>query len=178
MSEFISEIINRSRLKDVNDRLVEAELIIGETIVKTVNEYSKELDELINALNKKVKQDEYESSDKELEKLIFRLPVLIYELNNMVIKAGIKEDLSKIIKQYNYNQVFVQQEGTIADKRSISELMTKEEQLLETTWKRAVKIINQKIDIANELLSSCKKILSKRMINTELLSRNNYLHGQ
>ena len=62
--------------------------------------------------------------------------------------------------------------GTIADKKSGAELAIKEEALLETTWKRSVKIISQKMDIAQELLSSCKKILSKRMINEEIIKYN------
>ena len=88
------------------------------------------------------------------------------------MKAGIREDLSKIIKQINYNQAFSIQEGTIADKKSGAELAVKEEQLLETTWKRSVKIISQKMDIANDLLSSCKKIFSKRIEEVNLIKRS------
>lgn len=164
------EIISSHRLKQVEDLLGEAEEIIGNNIINQVNTFSKELDELIKIIHDRVKSDDYEISDKELEKLIIRLPILVYNLNDLLMKVGIKEDLSKIIKQTNYNQAYIIQEGTIADKRSMAELMIKEETLLETTWKRSVKVISQKIEIAQDLISSCKKILSKRMNDKELIN--------
>ena len=172
MSDFMKDIINQSTLDECNNILSHAESIVGTNIINNVNELTKELDCLIDQMHKKVLREEYQISDKELEKLIIRLPILIYELNNVLMKAGIREDLSKIIKQTNYNQAFSIQEGTIADKKSGAELAVKEEQLLETTWKRSVKIISQKIDIANDLLSSCKKIFSKRIEEVNLIKRS------
>ncbi len=172
MSDFMKDIINQSTLDECNDILSHAESIVGTNIINNVNELTKELDCLIEQMHKKVLREEYQISDKELEKLIIRLPILIYELNNVLMKAGIREDLSKIIKQINYNQAFSIQEGTIADKKSGAELAVKEEQLLETTWKRSVKIISQKMDIANDLLSACKKIYSRRIENENLLKYN------
>ena len=172
MSDFMKDIINQSTLDECNDILSHAESIVGTNIINNVNELTKELDCLIDQMHKKVSKEEYQISDKQLEKLIIRLPILIYELNNVLMKAGIREDLSKIIKQINYNQAFSIQEGTIADKKSGAELAVKEEQLLETTWKRSVKIISQKMDIANDLLSSCKKIFSKRIEEVNLIKRS------
>lgn len=172
MSDFMKDVINQSTLDECNDILSHAESIVGTNIINNVNELTKELDCLIDQMHKKVLREEYQISDKELEKLIIRLPILIYELNNVLMKAGIREDLSKIIKQTNYNQAFSIQEGTIADKKSGAELAVKEEQLLETTWKRSVKIISQKMDIANDLLSSCKKIFSKRIEEVNLIKRS------
>lgn len=172
MADFLMDVISESKLKSCDELLEHAESIIGTTIVNRVNELTNELDELMEMMHKKINKEEYEISDKELEKLIIRLPILIYELNNVLMKVGIKEDLSKIIKQTNYNEAFVMQEGTIADKKSGAELAIKEEMLLETTWKRSVKIISQKMDIAQELLSSCKKILSKKMEEINLIKRS------
>ena len=172
MSDFMKDIINQSTLDECNDILSHAESIVGTNIINNVNELTKELDCLIDQMHKKVLREEYQISDKELEKLIIRLPILIYELNNVLMKAGIREDLSKIIKQINYNQAFSIQEGTIADKKSGAELAVKEEQLLETTWKRSVKIISRKMDLANDLLSSCKKIFSKRIEEVNLIKRS------
>lgn len=172
MADFLKEVINENKLSECDDLLIHAESIVGGNIINNVNELTKELDCLIDQMHKKVLREEYQISDKELEKLIIRLPILIYELNNVLMKAGIREDLSKIIKQINYNQAFSIQEGTIADKKSGAELAVKEEQLLETTWKRSVKIISQKMDIANDLLSSCKKIFSKRIEEVNLIKRS------
>ena len=172
MADFLKEVINQNRLNESNILLDHAESIIGHNIVTQVNNLTTELDTLMDMMHKKINKDGYEISDKELEKLIIRLPILIYELNNTLMKAGIREDLAKIIKQTNYNSSYVMQEGTIADKKASAELDIKEEILLETTWKRSVKIINQKMEIAGELLSSCKKILSKRMEEINIIKRS------
>lgn len=171
MADFMREVINENRLNSASELLTHAESIIGENIINQVNKLTEELDVLMDMMHKKINKDGYEISDKELEKLIIRLPILIYELNNTLMKAGIREDLAKIIKQTNYNNSFVMQEGTIADKKAAAELDIKEETLLETTWKRSVKIITQKMDIAGELLSAVKKLLSKRMEETALYKR-------
>ena len=133
MADFMREVINENRLNSASELLTHAESIIGENIINQVNKLTEELDVLMDMMHKKINREDYEISDKELEKLIIRLPVLIYELNNMLMKAGIREDLSKIIKQTNYNNSFVMQEGTIADKKAAAELDIKEEALLETT---------------------------------------------
>lgn len=171
MADFLREVVNQNKLNEANVMLDNAESIIGDNIVSQVNNLTTELDILMDMMHKKINKDGYEISDKELEKLIIRLPILIYELNNTLMKAGIREDLAKIIKQTNYNSSYVMQEGTIADKKAGAELDIKEEILLETTWKRSVKIINQKMEIAGELLSSCKKILSKRMEEISIMKR-------
>lgn len=171
MADILKELIDDVRLEGCNILLDHAEKIIGNNIVDQINKLTEELDILMNQMHKKISREDYEISDKELEKLIIRLPILIYELNNMLMKAGIREDLSKIIKQTNYNEAFIVQEGTIADKKSGAELAVKEELLLESTWKRSVKVISQKMDIANDLLSACKKILSKRMEDNNIVRR-------
>lgn len=172
MADFLNEVVNQNKLNESNSLLDHAESIIGTNIITQVNDLTKELDTLMDMMHKKINREEYDISDKELEKLIIRLPILIYELNNTLMKAGIREDLAKIIKQTNYNSSYVMQEGTIADKKAGAELDIKEDILLETTWKRSVKIINQKMDIAGELLSSCKKILSKRMEEINIMKRS------
>jgi len=171
MPDFLSEVVDSKKLNDCSELLEHAESIIGNSIVSQINEYTKELDELIEQMHKKTSREDYEMSDKEVEKLLVRLPILIYDINNVLMKVGIKEDLSRIIRQNNYNEAFVIQEGTIADKKSAAEIMVKEELLLETTWKRSVKIISQKIDIAEELLGSIKKLISKRMEEINLIKR-------
>ena len=125
----------------------------------------------MNVMKKKSDNDGYDITNNELEKLLIRLPVLIYETNNILMNAGLKEDLSKVIKQVKYNELYVIHEGTIQDKKSMAELGVKEEQLLESVWKRTVKILTQKIEIAESFLNAVKKIYSKRIDEMNLSMR-------
>lgn len=171
-SEIAQEVINMGKLDNCKQMLETAESIIGKNIVKEVKQYTNELDSLIGQMHRLTNNPNYIISNEELENLIIKIPILTYELNNVLMKAGIKEDLAKVIRQNNYNSAYVVQEGTINDKKSAAELLIKEEALLETIWKRSVKVISQKIDIAQELLSACKKILSRRIDEMNIMARS------
>lgn len=171
-NDLVQEVINMEKLDNCKEMLDTAESIIGRNIVKEVKQYTNELDTLIGQLHRITNNPNYSISNEELEKLIIRIPILTYELNNILMKAGIKEDLAKVIRQNNYNSAYVVQEGTINDKKSAAELLIKEEALLETIWKRSVKIISQKIDIAQELLSACKKIITRRIDEMNIMNRS------
>ena len=167
-NNLFTDIVDEGKLNACTDILAHAEEIIGDSILNEVPKYTIELDSVMNIMHSRVERDDYEITDKELEKLTVRLPIIIYRLNDLLMQSSIREDLAKVIKQTHYNQNFGTQVGTIADKKSAAELQIKEESLLETVWKLTVKSIAGKIDIARDFLSSCKKIMSKRMADREI----------
>ena len=61
-----------------------------------------------------------------------------------------------------------QDKGTIADKDSLAELASQEEYIVSASYTRAYKTVKAKVENAQELLSSCKKVLSRRMAEMEL----------
>ena len=56
----------------------------------------------------------------------------------------------------------------MADKDSLAELGSQQEYLTNVCYSRAYKIVKAKVASAQELLSSCKKVLSHRMQESEL----------
>jgi hypothetical protein len=50
----------------------------------------------------------------------------------------------------------------------LAELTSQQEQLTSICYTRAYRIVKAKVDNAQELLSSCKKVLSRRMSELEL----------
>ena len=59
-------------------------------------------------------------------------------------------------------------DGTVADKDSIAELQAQQEQITNVCYNRAYRIVKAKIDAAQELLASCKKVLTRRCQEFEL----------
>ena len=53
--------------------------------------------------------------------------------------------------------------GTVADKDSLAELASQKESLVNVCYNRAFKLMKSKVENSQELLSSCKKVLSRRM---------------
>ena len=58
--------------------------------------------------------------------------------------------------------------GTIDDKKSQSELASQAETITHIIYSRAYAIVKEKMNAAYELLSSCKKVISRRMSEYEL----------
>ena len=82
---------------------------------------------------------------------------------------GIRDDISKTLYKELYHGTRNNlTKGTVADKDSIAELASQSEQLVNICCNRAYKILKVKIETAQELLSSCKKILTRRMNEYQL----------
>ena len=58
--------------------------------------------------------------------------------------------------------------GTVADKDSLAELASQEEALISAAYKRAYNTVKAKVSAAQEIMGSVKKIISRRMTETEL----------
>ena len=94
----------------------------------------------------------------------------IYWANSISEQLGIKDDISKALYKEMYNTVRDSSDGTVADKNSLAELSSQQEYLTNVCYSRAYKIMKAKVENAQELLQSIKKVLSHR-INEENLTR-------
>ena len=96
--------------------------------------------------------------------------------------VGIKADVSKAARQEVYNSAYLNNQSMDPDKKSkttvaenvaVAEEESKYQTVIQSIYERVYKIIKFKIDAGYELLSSLKKVLSRRMqeIDTERMSR-------
>ena len=98
------------------------------------------------------------------------------------IQDDVNQLLKKAFKRVNVNvmtaktidlTVFAdmnteQSHGTVADKDALAELSAQQEQITNICYNRAYKILKAKVENAQELLGSCKKVLTRRMSEFEL----------
>ena len=97
------------------------------------------------------------------------LSSLIYFAGGACENLGVRDDISKAIYKETYNNARDNLDrGTVADKNSLAELESQQEQLTNVCFSRAYKTMKAKVDAAQELLSSCKKCLSHRMQEEQL----------
>ena len=144
----------------------------SEKIEKVVDEliqpYCEKLDTLITKFRNCLMDKENPVTEWELDDVCLKLPSHLYFMGEAQEKFGIKEDISKSIKMELYNEIHQRTKGTIADKQAASEAGTIEEDIVYRAYQRAYKRIKQKLEAAYELLSSIKKVMHRRMIETEL----------
>ena len=158
-----AEIIHNIMAR-VEDNSAKVEEIVDELIYQ----HCKEIDELIRKFRQCLNDKDNPVTEWELDDVCLKLPSYLYFIGEAQEKFGIKEDIAKSVKMELYNQIHQRTKGTIADKQAASEAGTLEEDIVYRAYQRAYKRIKQKLEAAYELLSSIKKVISRRMGEQEL----------
>ena len=134
-----------------------------------IRPYCKDLDNYVSFIQECLADGQNPPTDVELEDWCINLSTYIYFAGGMCEHLGIRDDISKTIWKEVYNSERAKLEhGTVADKDSKAELASQQEQLTNICYNRAYRIMKSKVENAQELRSSCKKVLSRRMQEMEL----------
>lgn len=154
---------------------VEDNSIVIENIVNGIIEpYIKDLDNYVEVIRNKLKDGNRLPTTQELDSFCLNLSTYIYVASSMAEKLGIRDDISKAVYKevYNNHRNSLKQ-GTVVDKNTTAELNSQHEQLTSICYSRAYKLVKTKVDNAQELLGSCKKVLSHRITEMELTRISN-----
>lgn len=154
---------------DKDKQLVEEDFKhLQEVINSIIQPYCRSLDHYIEFITQCLRDVENPPTTQELEDFCMRLATEIYWAGSMCEHLGIKDDISKAIYKEVYNTHRDRQEGTVADKNSLAELASQQEFLVNVCYSRAYKIMKGKVENAQELLGSIKKVMSSRLLEMEL----------
>lgn len=142
---------------------------INKLVEEVVKPYCKDLDKYIQFIRNCLKDGENPPTDDELDDFVLNLSTLIYWASGACEQLGIRDDISKAVyKEIYHTKRNELSSGTVADKDSVAELESIQEQITNIVYNRAYKTMKAKVENAQELLSSCKKVLSHRMQEQEL----------
>lgn len=142
---------------------------IQEIVNSIIEPYCKDLDNYVEFIKSILKDGENPPTAQELDDFCMNLSVYIYYASGMQEQLGIKDDIAKALYKEMYHSSRDRLEkGTVADKDSLAELASQQEYLTSVCYKRAYSIVKAKVASAQEILSSVKKIISRRMSEYEL----------
>lgn len=160
---------NLKEIDTIRDRIENNSSQLENIVNDIINPYCKDLDKYVRFIADCLHDGENPPTDAELEDFCMNLSTYIYFAGGMCEQLGIKDDIGKAIYKEIYNTARANQDsGTVADKNSLAELSTQQEQLTSVCYTRAYKVMKSKVENAQELLSSVKKVLSHRMQEQEL----------
>ena len=141
---------------------------------KLLDAYSADLDSIMN----RIKADcvEVEPSDKILENYTMELSNTLYFVGQKLESVGIKDDLSKMAAKEIYNESYLnyldtgdaKKKPTVAELTALSEADAKYQTVVNSIYSRVYRQLKYKVDAAYEMLSSIRKIISKRMQDNQL----------
>lgn len=167
----IYDNINLRKLDSIKLHVEDNSKIIEDIVQAILKPYVQDLDEYILFIRDCLKDGENPVSDGELEDFCMNLSTYIYFAGGACEQLGIRDDISKAVWKEMYNTKRNEMErGTVDDKNSAAELASQQEQLTNICYSRAYKIMKSKVENSQELLRSCKKVLSRRMQEQQLTS--------
>lgn len=152
------------KIDELKDKIESNSRQVSEIIDTIITPYCKDLDKYVSFIKDCLKDGENPPTDAELEDFCLNLSTYIYFAGGMVEQLGIKDDISKAVykEMYHTSRASIDK-GTVADKDSLAELASQEEYITNICFNRAFKIMKSKVENAQELLSSCKKVLTRRI---------------
>lgn len=155
-------------ITEISDRIDRNSAFINTMANELVDTHCQPLNEYVTFIQGILKDDKHPPTSAELDDFVLNLPVLLYFCGEAQENLGIKTDVAKAVKNEKYNEIYKQVKGTIADKTAASELEAQSETITHIIYDRAYKICKEKMNAAYELLSSCKKVISRRISEAEL----------
>lgn len=142
--------------------------VIDAIVNRLVGEYCSQLDDYMAHIKMILDDTNNPPTDQELDEITLKLPVLLYFTGEAQEALGIHEDVAKAMKQENFNEVYNTATGTIGDKTAAAELATQNEFIAHIGYQRAYKKVKLRMELANEMLQSVKKVMSRRMQEYDL----------
>lgn len=171
--KFELQDMSDAQITSVKDMIEDNSKQLQQIVNDIIEPYCKDLDEYVLFIKKCLHDGETPPTTQELEDFCMNLSTYIYFAGGMQEQLGIRDDIAKAVykERYNASRNSIQK-GTVADKDSMAELNSQEQALVSVAYTRAYKIMKSKVENAQELLGSCKKVLSHRITEEELTNFN------
>jgi hypothetical protein len=167
--KFQIQEIDDDKLMEIDCKVETNSQQLDEIVKSIITPYCKDLDKYVLFIKDCLKDGENPPTTQELEDFCMNLSTYIYFASGMTEYLGIRDDIAKAVYKEMYNEHRnALTKGTVADKNSLAELASQEEAIISAAYTRSYKIMKAKIENSQELLSSCKKVLSHRMQEEEL----------
>lgn len=160
---------DKCRVDEVKKQVEDDSKQIDEIVDGIIKPYCKSLDEYIEWISEILQDGENPPTDQELDDMCINLATRIYFAGGLCEQLGIRDDISKAVykEMYHTSRASIDK-GTVADKDSLAELASQEEFVISSAYTRAYKTMKAKVENAQELLQSIKKVIGRRMQETEL----------
>lgn len=157
------------KIGQIKLRVEENAQVIDRLVEEIITPYTKDLDAYVDFVRSCLKDGEHPLTDSELEDISNNMATYIYYASGMCEQLGVRDDISKALYKETYNNARLDlDKGTVDDKNTIAESKSQQEQLVSICYNRAYRTLKAKVDAAQELLGSVKKVLTKRISDQSL----------
>lgn len=191
MGDYLIMSISSEELQKYIDVLNENVNEFSSITDKVVKEQSADLDELMEAIKYSVTQEDAISTDA-IERYYAELSNLVYFMSDRIGRLSVFKDMSKAMTKEAYNNAYLKysmekdEKGksvrTVNENSALSETETKTQSVVDTIYANAYNILKNKLDVANEMVSTLKHMLRRRVseeyLNAQVSTNRAELRGE
>ena len=158
-----------TKITEIQNRVEENSKQMDDIVRNIIHPYTKDLDAYVGFIRDCLADGQNPPTDAELDDFVMNLSTYIYFASSMCEQLGIRDDIAEAVYKEMYHSSRAKlDEGTVADKNSLAELEAQKENVIAICYARSYKAVKAKVEAAQELLSSCKKVLSRRLAELNL----------
>lgn len=168
LNSALASNVNIDGVHQNNERVESLTSVVREMVKKIVDEACEDLDNYMKQIDEILCDKDTPVSDDELEDFTLNLPALLYLVSSRREELKIKEDVAKAVHKDVYNRVREKAQGTVADKDTAADLAAQSEAITVIVLQRAGSTIKTREEAAWEMLNSVKKVLTRRTVELEL----------
>jgi hypothetical protein len=160
--------LNADKLELLNNKVMTESKAINAITDEIIKANCEDLDNYMLFISNILKDETNPPTDVELDDFVLNLPLLMYFTGINQESLGIKEDVIKSIKQNAYSNAYDLAIGQVAARKVEAEDASQNEALLLSAYQRAYKKMKVRMETAQEMLNSVKKVVSRRMAEYEI----------
>jgi len=142
-----------------------------------VLQHSETLDKFVDSVDtmlERLRVHNEKFSDDELQRLIIRLPILMYRLSDLLETAAIESDIAKAVTKNLQAIHYLQSDAkTIPAKRAHAELLTAEQEDVVELTKHVYRKLKDKLEMADKLFDALRKVQTSRDGDKAVFGREN-----
>lgn len=171
--KFELQEMTSEQIDTIKNRVEDNSRQIDEIVNGIIEPYCRDLDKYVHFIADCLKDGQNPPTTAELEDFCMNLSTYIYFASGMCENLGIRDDIAKAVYKEIYNASRNSLEkGTVADKDAHAALYSQQEAIISAAYTRAYKTMKAKVESAQELLQSAKKVLSHRIQEEEITHMN------
>jgi division protein CdvB (Snf7/Vps24/ESCRT-III family) len=165
--------MDEKRLTEIISKVTDDSTQVSEIIDNVVNEYSIDLDKVMDDIHNNVICDQCPAI-MTIEKYFLELSNCLYRMCEKVERLGVFDSISRSKAQETYNMKYLEHQAsnmgktgakkpTVAESTANAEMEALYDRTVNDIYSRSYKILKNKISAAETMVSTLSKILSHRI---------------
>lgn len=159
--------VNIARILNASEPLVSS-------VNDVVQEFGSDLDDTITEIEDLIANKD-DLTIEQLNYYIAYIPIILYRISDTIGDLGVCADLAKQDRRNKYNDAMLAStKDTVSQRTSDAQSAVSSEQIIEDVYARAYKKLQHRMEHAESLHSSLKKILNYRISELEVTRTNTF----